>query len=132
MRDYRKLRTFRLADQLVTAIYRNTTGFPAGERYGLQAQLRRAAVSVPTNIVEGSARATSREYVQFLRIAFASAVEAAYLVTVAERLGLWPESTSSDLAAQYDELVRRLRVQIEALQALSRSEHEGRALSREP
>jgi four helix bundle protein len=69
-----------LADQLVVEVYRISSEFPASERFGLQAQLRRAAVSVATNIVEGSARRTAREYANFLNIATASSAEAQYLI----------------------------------------------------
>jgi four helix bundle protein len=74
-RDHTKLRSFQLADALVLDIYKETKGFPPEERYGLQAQIRRAAVSVPTNLVEGSARRGEIEYLNFCNIACASAFE---------------------------------------------------------
>ena len=56
MRDDTKLRAFELADEVVLLIYRATVGFPKQEIYGLTSQMRRAAISVPSNIVEGCAR----------------------------------------------------------------------------
>ena len=87
-RDPLKLRVFILADDLVLSVYRATKYFPTEERYGLQSQLRRAAVSTATNIVEGCARRTTREYLQFLNIATGSSAEARYLIDVAFRLNL--------------------------------------------
>lgn len=86
-RDFRKLRVFVEADALVIRIYQITQDFPASERYGLQAQIRRAAVSVAANIVEGSARRSTGEFVNFLSIAAGSAAETRYLCDIAARLG---------------------------------------------
>lgn len=60
MRDHTTLRAFEMADEIAVLLYHVTAGFPKEERYGLTSQLRRAAVSVPSNIVEGCARVTAR------------------------------------------------------------------------
>jgi four helix bundle protein len=77
MRDYKKLEVFFLADQLALLIYRITADFPRTERYPLADQLRRAALSVPSNIVEGCSRHTEPDFLHFLDVAYASAREAA-------------------------------------------------------
>jgi four helix bundle protein len=87
-RDHKKLETFHLADALAICIYRETVNFPPPERYGLQSQIRRAAVSVPTNIVEGCARRSESDYLRFLDIALSSANEADYLVDLCFRLSM--------------------------------------------
>ena len=65
MRDHTKLRAFDLADELALAIYKETGSFPRKEMFGLTSQLRRAAVSVASNIVEGCARFSEAEYLHF-------------------------------------------------------------------
>ena len=90
-RDHKKLETFHLADALALCIYRETANFPTSERYGLQSQIRRAAVSVSTNIVEGCARRSESDYLRFLDIALSSANETDYLVDLCFRLSMLTE-----------------------------------------
>ena len=114
-RDPNKLKVFQLADDLVLAIYRATRFFPAEERYGLQAQLRRAAVSVPTNIVEGCARRTEKDYLHFLDVAPGSASEVRYLVGLSHRLGILTPADRELLVDQYGQLIRALQALIASL-----------------
>lgn len=115
-RDHRKLEVFHLADRLVLEIYTVTKALPDRERYGLQSQLRRAAVSTATNIVEGCARQTSGEYRQFLSIAHASAREVSYELTLCARLGYLAESSTAPLANDYDHAAAMLLRIIEGVQ----------------
>jgi four helix bundle protein len=116
-RDHNKLKVFAMADQLVLDVYRVTKQFPLDERFGMQSQLRRAAVSVPTNIVEGCVRLSGRDYVRFLDIALASATEAQYLITLARRLLFIDESAGQTLTERYGDLLRALQAMINTLGA---------------
>ena len=87
MRDHTKLRAFALADEVALLTYRITAGFPKEEIYGLVSQMRRAAVSVPSNIVEGCARESQADYSRFLIIAFGSLRELHYQLNLSMRLG---------------------------------------------
>ena len=86
MRDHRKLRAFELADEVAINVYRVTAHFPKAEIYGLTSQIRRAAISVPSNIVEGCARESQADYLRFLDIAFGSLRELHYQLSIAKRL----------------------------------------------
>jgi four helix bundle protein len=87
-RDHKALRAFQFADELAVCVYRETERFPKSEFYGLRSQIRRAAVSIPANIVEGSARRSQADYVRFLEIALSSACETDYLIGLCGRLAL--------------------------------------------
>jgi four helix bundle protein len=87
MRDHTKLRAFELADDVALLIYRATSKFPQEELYGITSQMRRAAVSVHSNIVEGCARESQADYLRFLSISFGSLRELSYQVSLSKRLG---------------------------------------------
>ena len=116
-RDPRKLRVFHLADDLIIDVYRATKAFPTEERYGMQAQLRRASLSAASNIVEGCARKTTRDYLNFLNVATGSAAEARYLVDVSSRLDFLPGETRKDLDLRYTELLKGLQKLIQSLES---------------
>jgi four helix bundle protein len=86
MRDHSKLRAFELADEVTLMIYKITKSFPKDEMYGLTSQMRRSAVSVPSDFVEGCARQSLNEYLRFLELAFASLKELHYQYSLASRL----------------------------------------------
>ena len=115
MRDHTKLRAFGLADELVLAVYKETCGFPREEMFGLTSQLRRAAISTASNIVEGCARSSEAEYIHFLDMAYASAREAEYQISLASRLGFLPEETHKDLANRSAETCKVLNGLLRAL-----------------
>jgi len=117
-RDYRKLRVFHDAHHLTLAIYKHTKNFPKEEWYGLRAQIRKASVSVPTNIVEGSARRATREYLNFLNIARASAAEVAYLVQLTFALEMLPKTSFAALNQACEQLVPQLEALVESVAQL--------------
>lgn len=108
MRDHRKLRAFELADRLVLSIYAATRSFPKEEQFGLTSQLRRAAISIASNIVEGCARRSQGDYTRFLDMAFGSTREVEYQLTIAHRLGYLSDDEARKLAAQADETAKVL------------------------
>ena len=95
MRDHTKLRAFELADEVAMLVYRATAGFPKEELFGLTSQIRRAAVSVSSNIVEGCARDGEADYLRFLNIAFGLLRELHYQLNLSKRLGFLSNEDSS-------------------------------------
>ena len=90
-KPHKKLEVWKLAMELVIETYRLTESFPAKETYGLTNQIRRAVVSVPSNIAEGAARQTRKEFVNFLHMAQGSLSELDTQVEIARRLGYLQE-----------------------------------------
>jgi four helix bundle protein len=120
MRDHNKLEAFHAADAVVAAVCDLVRTLPADERYALGLQMRRAALSVASNIVEGCARETASDFAHFLTIAYASARETQYQIEVALRLGyVKPEKQAAlrDAAARSSQLLNRLLARVRRFRA---------------
>lgn len=106
--NYRDLQVWRRALDWAEAIYETTAHWPRDERFGLISQLRRAAVSIPSNIAEGAARRSTGEFIQFVGMARGSLAEAETQLLLAQRLGYLPEANSRALLAKAGEISRML------------------------
>ena len=106
--SYRDLRVWRAGMALVRAVYQATATFPRAEVFGLTSQMRRAAVSVPSNIAEGHARAYTREYLHHVVIAHGSIAELLTQIEIAADLGYIESSNAAQLSAEADSLSRQL------------------------
>jgi four helix bundle protein len=107
-RDHRKLQVFRLADALVMEAYRMTEHFPKSELFGLRSQIRRATVSIASNIVEGAARDSTKELRRFAQIAAGSAGESRYLANLSSRPWFLNETEAARFDEAADHLLRSL------------------------
>ena len=85
--SYKDLEVWKLSMSLVTEIYEITRSFPQEEKYGLTSQIRRASISIPSNIAEGASRKSTKEFIQFLYISNGSLSELETQIELAERLG---------------------------------------------
>ncbi len=115
MRDHTKLRAFELADRLAVLVYQRTKSFPREEQFGLTSQIRRAAVSIPSNIVEGCSRSSTKDYVRFLEIAYGSAREVDYQLSLAHRLAYLSRENYEELASASVETCKVLNGLIRSL-----------------
>ena len=114
MRKHEELRVWQDAMTLVEMVYRHTNAMPEGERFGLTAQMRRAAVSVPSNIAEGAARGSDADFVRFLHMARGSLSELDTQLQLAARLGFIERAESAKeqiqlLFGQLGGLIRHLK-----------------------
>ena len=105
-RNHRELRVWQFAMDFVERVYALTSTFPKEEIYGMTSQMRRAAVSIPSNIAEGAARGTTKELLHFLRIADGSLSELDTQIELAKRLGYL--SKTEDLIEMISQLSRSL------------------------
>ena len=119
--SYKDLIAWQKGMELVAAIYDATEGFPPREQFGLISQLRRAAVSVPSNIAEGKAHYSNRDFVRFLRHARGSLAEIETQVLIAQQRQFLLDDVTTKLTQQLDELGRILSGLINSLQAQDRT-----------
>jgi four helix bundle protein len=108
MNNYRDLKVWQMAMMLTEDIYRATESFPSRETYALANQLQRAAVSIPSNIAEGHARNSTKDYLRFLSISQGSLAEAETQLELAHRLGYITQAVLHRLLEQTNEVGRML------------------------
>jgi four helix bundle protein len=118
--SYKDLIAWQKGMGLVAAIYDATEGFPSHERFGLVSQLRRAAVSVPSNIAEGKAHYSNRDFVRFQRHARGSLAEIETQVLISQQRQYLTTAITADLSQRLDELSRILSGLINSLKERER------------
>ena len=109
MKSYRELKVWQGGRELVKMVYLATQSFPREERFGLTQQVRRAAVSVPSNIAEGHGRGSTKDYLRFLAISMGSVAEAETQLILANDLGLLAEAELGTLLQKLDDIGKMLR-----------------------
>lgn len=108
VQNFRNLAVWQRSHHLALQIYTLSKSFPSEERFGVTSQLRRAAVSVPTNIAEGSKRRQPRDFAHFLNIAEGSLAEVEYLLILSKDLGYAGQADLNTIFNEIDEIQRML------------------------
>lgn len=108
MRDFKKYEIWQLSHELVLDIYKTSSGFPNEEKFGVIGQLRRAIISIPTNIAEGCGRNSDKEFNQFLNIALGSASESEYLIILSKDLNYLDESKFVDFESKINTIKSKI------------------------
>ena len=108
MKDFRTLNVWQKSHNLAVQIYKKTKEFPKEELYGISSQLRRAIISIPTNIAEGCGRGSDKDFAKFVQIALGSASESEYLILLSHDLGYFDKELSKELIDKICEIKRML------------------------
>ena len=116
MRSHQKLDVWREAMETVKDIYKITSSFPQSEIYGLTSQMRRSAISIPSNIAEGAARSGDREFLRFLYIARGSLSELETQITIAKEIGYIADNVKNNLFIRIEKLFGLLGGLIKSIQ----------------
>ncbi len=117
MHNYRELKVWNKSVELATEVYKETQSFPQEEKYGLISQIRRAVVSVSSNIAEGAGRSTTPQFIQFLTIAYGSCYELSTQLIISKNLNFLSESKLESLDGKISEIqkmIYRLKESIES------------------
>ena len=117
MKTFKELIVWQKAVEFCTATYKVTENFPKSEIYGLTGQIRRSAVSVPSNIAEGQRRGHKSEFVQFLRISYGSAAELETQLLIAFNIGYLSERDFNSLNNSLEEILRMLNKLISSIKS---------------
>ncbi|MFA6099137.1 MAG: four helix bundle protein [Patescibacteria group bacterium] len=117
MNSYKELTVWQKSIELVTAIYKLTEQFPKSEIFGLTSQIKRSAVSIPSNIAEGFNRKSRLEYAHFIRIAFGSGAELETQILIAKKLKFINETSYNQIDALLTEVMKMLNKLISALKS---------------
>jgi len=104
MHNYKQLKVWDKSIDLVVATYKTTADFPKEEKYGLISQMRRSAISIPSNIAEGAGRNSDKEFTHFLSVAQGSSYELETQLVVSERLSLIDKETCDNLCEKINEV----------------------------
>ncbi len=115
MRDYKKFTVWEKSYGFGIKVYTITKSFPKEEIYGLTSQMRRSAISIPSNIAEGSRRSTEKDFKSFLHIAYGSGAELETHIMFAKDLGYISSETSNTLLVELSEIMRMLNAFIQKL-----------------
>ena len=108
MKNFKELKVWQKGIELVAIVYKSTSSFPEEEKYGLSAQMRRAAVSIPSNIAEGHLRKTAKDFKQFLSIARGSCAELETQIIIAHELDFIHGDNFENLSSKIEELSKML------------------------
>jgi four helix bundle protein len=103
MRDFKKLKIWVKGMEIVKQVYQLTSEFPELEKFGLRTQMNRAAVSIPSNIAEGSAKRSDKEYIKYLEVSLGSAYELETQVLIASEVSFGKEQLRESLLKELDE-----------------------------
>lgn len=115
MNSYKRLQVYQDGINFVTSIYKNTEKYPKEERFGLVSQLRRAAVSIPSNIAEGARRKSTKEFIQFLYVSYGSCAEIETQLEISKNLGYLMENDIESITRELENISKMLNGLITSL-----------------